>query len=991
MNDETNYATTAGSVPVKIAGAMARSPWKFLVGSFLSATVLSVIGMVGGKFSIAVENEGWKSRQTLIANRDMQRTMIMDNQYSLFNDEDGSEWDYLEKNKKQGWDYEFRRRLSEAGNNALNNDERRLDTFLSDDCGAEWYRSDSITLDNNLICAWKLEGQSSALDPEVLLEICKAEQNTLALMESEDACLRPCGKCLPPQSLVLVLRDHLRSSVNGTFEMPCEDLMNLYSSSVRSDLTAMLVNCTDNIKDWLASGASADDYVNIESCPDSLPYIATVVERSFSQDSDLVQYTSSFFPTNTDELDRLYDVVNDMDRGDESIVQGAYSTGDEYFIDKLADKNIETDMLLATASFLVTMMAILVHTRSPWLTIIGIFQIFFSIPLAYFVYHFIARFKFFPFLNFIGIFVVAALGADDVFVAVDKWKNARNEHPHATTEEIACVALPDAAGAMFLTTITTCVAFFATAICLVAPIRCFAVFCGLLIFFDYVMDIALIFPALCIYDKWLMNGNANCCVSIRSKRKGSTNGKENTSEQNIDGKPGIDNTSLIHRILSTYYKYLHMFRWPVLALFIIGLGVFIYFASTLRLPDSSDVRLLPEDHQFELSLKWRQRLLMQQYVSGSGSVVQIVWGLRAEDNGNINNPDDLSSLVLDDTFAPGSTESQIYLQRMCSRLFENEFALLPYADYVCPINGFDSWLNEQSVSSSPDEEYIAYCSDATALPMPSDSFDDCFIAWSKNYGNMDVLAKNGKVQVLLLNVKSTAYFTDSYTTLKKEWDNFETWLDSERNIAPQGVNSMYHSSNTFWFYDTNRTMLQTAIGAAGIAIAFSTVVVFTASRSFPLTLFSTIAVFYVLAATTASLVGLGWTLGFLESICLAILIGISCDFVIHFSHAYCHYSGERCREDRTKFTVVHMGPSILAAAATTFSAAIVMLFCRITFFTKFASILFMTMLHATIGTFVGFLVLADLFGPSEPTKLVDTQLAKCFGRHTPKSDDGDEK
>jgi len=67
-----------------------------------------------------------------------------------------------------------------------------------------------------------------------------------------------------------------------------------------------------------------------------------------------------------------------------------------------------------------------------------------------------------------------------------------------------------------------------------------------------------------------------------------------------------------------------------------------------------------------------------------------------------------------------------------------------------------------------------------------------------------------------------------------------------------------------------------------------------------------------------------------------------------------------------------MGPSILAAAVTTFSAAIAMLFCQVTFFTKFALILLMTILHATVGSFVVYLVCTVTFGPSEPTRLIDS-------------------
>ena len=73
-------ATITIFAPIKVAMVIARIPWILFLESLLSATVLSVIGLVVGKFSIAVENDRWKSRQTLIANRDMQRTMLMDNQ-----------------------------------------------------------------------------------------------------------------------------------------------------------------------------------------------------------------------------------------------------------------------------------------------------------------------------------------------------------------------------------------------------------------------------------------------------------------------------------------------------------------------------------------------------------------------------------------------------------------------------------------------------------------------------------------------------------------------------------------------------------------------------------------------------------------------------------------------------------------------------------------------------------------------------------------------
>jgi hypothetical protein len=116
--------------------------------------------------------------------------------------------------------------------------------------------------------------------------------------------------------------------------------------------------------------------------------------------------------------------------------------------------------------------------------------------------------------------------------------------------------------------------------------------------------------------------------------------------------------------------------------------------------------------------------------------------------------------------------------------------------------------------------------------------------------------------------------------------------------------------------------------------------------------------------------------------------------VIHFGHAYIHLKGDVSRSVRTKHAVIHMGPSILAAAVTTSSAAIAMLFCQATSFTKFALILLMTILHSAIGSFVVYLVCTVTFGPSEPTRLLDSMVIKikqklCNNNDSPTTEEGD--
>jgi hypothetical protein len=122
-----------------------------------------------------------------------------------------------------------------------------------------------------------------------------------------------------------------------------------------------------------------------------------------------------------------------------------------------------------------------------------------------------------------------------------------------------------------------------------------------------------------------------------------------------------------------------------------------------------------------------------------------------------------------------------------------------------------------------------------------------------------------------------------------------------------------------------------------ISIVFAALVVFISSRSFVCSFISALSIYFILVTAIATLVGLGekmqwtqcpqytfclhpfthsdffagWELGFLEwVVCFAILVGISADFVIHLSNSYCQLSGHCSKEERTRYALISMGPSI---------------------------------------------------------------------------------
>lgn len=55
-------------------------------------------------------------------------------------------------------------------------------------------------------------------------------------------------------------------------------------------------------------------------CRDFLPSISCLLDALLGTDNKYAQYTSSIFPKDTDKIDCLYEIVDDMDRGDTSII-----------------------------------------------------------------------------------------------------------------------------------------------------------------------------------------------------------------------------------------------------------------------------------------------------------------------------------------------------------------------------------------------------------------------------------------------------------------------------------------------------------------------------------------------------------------------------------------------------------------------------------------------------------------------------------------------
>eukprot|EP00534_Pseudo-nitzschia_fraudulenta_P000688 CAMPEP_0201118866 /NCGR_PEP_ID=MMETSP0850-20130426/3062_1 /ASSEMBLY_ACC=CAM_ASM_000622 /TAXON_ID=183588 /ORGANISM="Pseudo-nitzschia fraudulenta, Strain WWA7" /LENGTH=1146 /DNA_ID=CAMNT_0047384333 /DNA_START=208 /DNA_END=3648 /DNA_ORIENTATION=+ len=1051
---ETGDADHLNGFLQREARRMSRNPCTYMWTSIVVFLVLSWVGITVGEFVIEVENYGWWSRGLPLSERNRQALIINHERFNLAYN--ASAWDILTDVDLEHPGYEYllntpptipaamengdgvvsnftteipwermlRQRQSRIEDKVRSYEERRrteedAPANILAGCNLGFYGNPS---GNSLWPVWRMPDKEyestetrSVLDADVLEAICVAEQNTQAYLEENGLCRsgtsKGCAtdKCLQPYSIVLyarlIVEGGLDANSDGGPAMDCQALSKAWSGEIQDYVRDNWMEDVKDLKIKLTPGSGASS-----ETPPAYPYgyYPALVQTDFDTNGGRSQYTSSIFDTakaasNTE----LIDAVENFDRSSENgkdgvVIQGAYDTPWEGMAEIKTDSLVANDMSLACASAIIISVAVILHTQSPLVTALGLLQIVLSFPMGYFTYSLVLGYSYFPFLNFIGVFVVFALGAGDIFVAFDKWTNYRKYNLDKSTEFVAALALPEALSAMFLTTLTTALAFFATAVCPVAPIKMFAIFCGLIIIFDYVLTVAFVFPALCIYDIALIkraNGEkkgcfagcwmgcigcgtcAGCCSKTAIYDEVAAAKLENSVEGDIPEKDPLDETSdrynATQRFMVTLARLLNSARWPLLLICIASFAFCCYYASKLSLPETSEVRLLKPGIQYEQAFMWRKDLLSSDLNNLSGSKKDIFWGVVPSDTGSYTDPYEGSALVLDENFDPSSAEAQVYLRDYCDSLYEEEFARLPEDDYVCPMNQFDSWLAAQSVSDAPGSAYTTLCGGASGLPMDEEVFHGCMTAWALENKNTDVLSRDGVVTILKVSFRNSVLFSDPHDVLQEQLDAIDEYVDAANEAAPEGAKYSFCISTTFHWHETNGSIQKTAYSGAGISLTASAAIILISSHSVVLTVFSTATILFILVSVTSILVAFGWTLGFLESICFSILIGVSVDFVIHFTHAYVHHKGELAREERTKYAMITMGPSILATALTTFFSAVVMLFCTITFFRKFAMVLFLTIVMATFASFVVFITLTNCFGPTNPTYLVDKCLESC--------------
>jgi hypothetical protein len=310
-----------------------------------------------GGFDTDVDNAGWQSRGTTIANRQTQLMLSDVNQNYLFYGGQ-EEWDDVLTNVQPGWqsnslkgtsaekkvasenatgelnntssrflnkigdEFSFKKRTSPMrGHRKLSEDMKRslLEEADLDGCDISWYEESNLVNYEHLWPIWKSESSSTLLNPSLMFDICQAEENTKRVLEANNLCFGCDEGCLPPYSPVF----YARLEINGGFQMDCRELSDSWAEYQKSTETQWAL-CVKDLKGVFDPN---NEWEMPLSCP--LGFSAALVEESFDT-TKYMTYTSSIFPTMPSDVKALYEIVDDFDRGTDAVI-GVYDTQYEGF------------------------------------------------------------------------------------------------------------------------------------------------------------------------------------------------------------------------------------------------------------------------------------------------------------------------------------------------------------------------------------------------------------------------------------------------------------------------------------------------------------------------------------------------------------------------------------------------------------------------------------------------------------------------------------
>ena len=614
---------------------------------------------------------------------------------------------------------------------------------------------------------------------------------------------------------------------------------------------------------------------------------------------------------------------------------------------KYFDGLILADGVKAFISIFLVWLFCIAHTQSVFLASFGMLHILLSFPFAYFFLQLFLDVGALGLLNFFSLFIILGIGADDIFIYIDAWRQSAVFFPRASYDEDdegETAWLEDrfeysykrSAWAMLVTSLTTSAAFLMNLSSSVPPIQIFGFFTAFMVLTNYIMVITY-FPCLVIVYHRHVRGCFNWCC-----------------EGDKDDAAPLE-LRWIERIFQNHYGpgvYKH--RWPLLVAFAVLLGVSIGYATQLS-PSEDPQKWLKATDPVQRSIDVSGQDFKSNAYPVTGCLLHGMSVLNREGT-NPYNAMDLGAAEFDGDFNINTEGFQEAYIAFCERVRGWDYVM--NGEVYCPMEEFRDYINKVNGTSFPvpaaelTAELAKFVNAVELSSGPAPDWSDPKDTNERMYRRQGsqslfnalrfkpaVPGKEPEVAYLMTVANMSISFSDTMIMLEPAYLQWEENMAAENSRADMVAVTMgkgIQQSYKWVDYELDKVLLSSALFGIGasLGVASFIILVSTASVRNPplqpricsrslmdcvappsqsigdlsmrwpsasadvrssndviaflqgsivLTLLAIFSIGCIVASLIACLVWLGWTMSMLESICLTILVGLSVDYTIHLA------------------------------------------------------------------------------------------------------------
>ena len=636
-----------------------------------------------------------------------------------------------------------------------------------------------------------------------------------------------------------------------------------------------------------------------------------------------------------------------------------------YFNEEMVDQ-LWKDSWYAIGSACFVLLVIIAFSRDVLLSLGALVGVLLCLPLALSLYVFLFKIEWVGVLHVIGLFLVAGIGADDFFVLLAHWRDEKRRNPQGAQLSRLWSAMTHSLHTVAATSVTTAGAFLGNFASHIAPIQLFGVFMAVLVL-SLLLIVVVWFPALFVatetFNEWIASC---CCPSERRTERESSDLLHDSTEMASLGESETPSPSPTSHTDSEVARCTTLSNIPNRALHnvvegicrhhraIAGVCLLIFLASfTLALNlegPNGEISLWPDDHN---EARYMNTELTLDTDIGRATL-RLTWGLLPADTGDLLDPTSETDIRYDTTFDVSLPAVQQHLYNVCQDLYNPELpiAAMIRTDAVkCPMLSLVEYLESRNISF-PVEDPVLF-ERVLSDWYPEMGFSGFY--WKRNEATHRPVA-------FTVEIGSTVDWRESYSKLRPKFDVWEAWMEEKNQEAPPQANKGFHDAGglAWMVMETQKESQRTAFTSLLISLAVALLMLLLVTRNVIISFTATACI----AASVVTFVGFmtlaGWNLGILESICMTIVVGVSCDYVFHVTVLHAASLRERSADvseeehsvRRMRECLTLMGPPVLAAAATSIGSAAFLTGCVVLFLYKFGAFMVVTLTSAALYAFV---------------------------------------